>query len=126
MCERELGPFGQPCFTETDYLQAEIEILHFQIEHPEEYKRQKELKEKAQQELLMRMEAAKNIPNDYFEGWNIYKVISGDCLWSIAKKVYGSGTMWRKLLHDNDQQLPLRAYSISVGMNLRVKERGNK
>ena len=41
---------------------------------------------------------------------NTYTVASGDCLWSIAQKLYGTGTRWpelyeanRTIIHDPNQ-----------------------
>lgn len=30
-----------------------------------------------------------------------YKVVSGDCLWNIAKKFYGNGFLWKKIYNAN-------------------------
>lgn len=33
---------------------------------------------------------------------SIYVVVSGDCLWNLAKKFYGSGTYWKVIFDAND------------------------
>lgn len=38
-----------------------------------------------------------------------YTVKSGDCLWSIAKKFYGSGTQWKKIYNANKSKIEAAA-----------------
>lgn len=116
------GPFGQPIWTEEDYLQVETERLRFQIEHPEEYKRQQEELEKASEDIRKRIEAAKNLPKNYFDGWEVYEVKNGDNLWNIAKECLGSGVKYTEIIKDNDQQLPFKENSVRAGMKLRFKK----
>ena len=117
----DYGAFGQPIWTEADYLQAELERIRFQTEHPEEYATQQEKKRKAEEAAQRRIEAAKNLPPDYFDGWELYEVKPGDSLWTIAKKYLGSGTKCSEIAENNDQQLPFKGYSIKPGMKLRIK-----
>ncbi len=39
------------------------------------------------------------------KGANVYTVKKGDTLWSIAKKYYGDGTKWRKILEANTKKV---------------------
>lgn len=116
------GPFGQPIWTEEDYLQAEMERLRFRIEQPEEYKKRQEELEKASEEIKKRIEAAKNLPKDYFDGWKVYEVKKDDSLWNIAKKCLGSGTKYTEIIKNNDQQLPFRTNSVKTGTKLRLRK----
>ena len=56
----DYGAFEQPIWTEEDYLQAELERIRFQTEHPEEYAAQQEKKKKAEETAQRRIEAAKS------------------------------------------------------------------
>ena len=67
-----------------------------------------------------------NIPrtqNDLCKGLlinEIYTVQNGDCLWNIAKKVYGSGSSWeswKKIAEANQIDIP---YSIYPGQELKI------
>ena len=47
-----------------------------------------------------------------------YTVVSGDSLWKIASKVYGSGKLWSKIFYANPQIKD--AAMIYVGQTLTV------
>jgi len=38
-------------------------------------------------------------------GQNEYVVVGGDCLWTIAERLYGNGMMWRQLYALNRGQI---------------------
>lgn len=120
------GPFGQPMWTKEDYAEAEMEKMKFQLEHPEEYRKQQEERAKAREEAKKRIEAAKNLPQDYFDGWETYEVQKGDTPWGISVKLFGNGTRSSELQKNNMQQLPYGWSSIFVGMKLRVCKQEQK
>jgi len=48
------------------------------------------------------------------ERGNLYRVVDGDSLWVISKKVYGRGALWEKIYEANQDQLSSRTTSSRV------------
>lgn len=49
-----------------------------------------------------------------------YKVKKGDCLWAIAKKLYGSGSKYTKIYNANKKKIGGNPNKIKVGMVLSI------
>ena len=48
----------------------------------------------------------------------IYTVVSGDCLWNIAKKYYGDGSQYTKIYNANKETIGANPNVIKVGQKL--------
>lgn len=48
-----------------------------------------------------------------------YKVKNGDCLWNIAKKEYGDGSLWKKIYKANKSKIK-NPNSLSIGTVLKI------
>lgn len=125
----KLGPFGLILETE-DFLEEELRDLRLKMEHPEEWE-EKERKRKEAAEIARRkVEEAKNLPADYFDGWHTYTIQKGDCIVSIAKKLIMAGelkgtlyALEMEVVKNNDRQLPFKGHSIVPGMKLRIRRK---
>ena len=49
-----------------------------------------------------------------------YTVKSGDCLFNIAKKVYGSGNKWRTIYEANKKVIGSNPNKLKIGMVLKI------
>lgn len=119
--------FGGLVPDSSDLLEYELEKLRFQIEHPEEWKKEQERRKKEAAEFEKKKEDAKNLPEDYFDGWDVYVVQKDESLVSIGGKMRTEGktekdaiTVAYELLRDNERQLPDGARSVYAGMKLRI------
>lgn len=56
-------------------------------------------------------------PSDLANEYSTYVVKSGDCLWSIAKKQYGTGTMWNVIYEANRDSMK-NADTLEIGQVL--------
>ena len=100
------------------------------MEHPEEWE-EKERKRKEAAEIARRkVEEAKNLPADYFDGWHTYTIQKGDCIASIVKKLIMAGelkgtlyALEMEVVKNNDRQLPFKGHSIVPGMKLRIRRK---
>lgn len=125
----KLGPFGLIPETE-DFLEEELRDLRLKMEHPEEWE-EKERKRKEAAEIARRkVEEAKNLPADYFDGWYTYTIQKGDCIASIVKRLIMAGelkgtlyALEMEVVKNNDRQLPFKGHSIVPGMKLRIRRK---
>lgn len=64
---------------------------------------------------------AENVPREELseERGTLYKVVDGDSLWVISKKVYGKGHMWERIYKANTDLLE-SPEAVKPGMGLRI------
>ena len=66
-----------------------------------------------------KIEKKKGRPNTKTDSGKYYTVRSGDCLWNIAKKFYGSGSQYTKIYNAN-KTLIKNPNIIQVGWRLKI------
>ena len=65
-------------------------------------------------------EGASARSGEFSEGLgNLYRVVEGDSLWVISKKVYGKGSEWEKIYDVNQDQLS-SPDDVKPGMGLKI------
>lgn len=107
--------FGHPIFTESDFVYEQITELAKKQRLSEIEKKEAEMDWSAEEEAI------RNLPEDYFSGWDVYEVKLGDTLSQITFRTFGSGTLNQQILNDNKEQLPRGEASIRTGLALRIR-----
>lgn len=124
-----MGPFGL-IPEEDDWLEEALEDLRFRTEHPEEWEKKEHRKKEAAEIARKKVEDSKNIPQDYFDGWDTCMVQKGESINMIAQKLIREGrskkgpfTLVEEIIRDNERQLPFKGNSIYPGMKLRIRRK---